>query len=279
MTTVIPQEWLDLPRTIQEAKDQGAIRFFTGKPCRKSGHVALRQTSSNTCMECAKLNQAAKYQSDPERARQLRRAWFDSNRDAHNARQREKYQQSPELRERLSAQGIEWRKANPDVKRERDRQYRQANWDKLLVKKAAYERNRRASDPEYAESRREILNRSRNRRWAEDPSFRVSCALRTRLWEVLKGRGAAKAASTLELVGCTYSELVAHLEAQFLPGMSWENYGYETWHIDHIKPCASFDLTDPEQQRQCFHFANLQPLWAEDNLRKSDRLDWEPAAA
>lgn len=50
--------------------------------------------------------------------------------------------------------------------------------------------------------------------------------------------------------------------------MSWDNYGYRGWHIDHIKPCASFDLTDPNQREQCFHFSNLQPMWAKDNLSK-----------
>ena len=78
-----------------------------------------------------------------------------------------------------------------------------------------------------------------------------------------------KAKSTLELIGCSISELRAHIEAQFKPGMTWANHG--KWHIDHIRPCASFNLTDPEQQRQCFNYKNLQPLWAEENLRKSDK--------
>ena len=59
-----------------------------------------------------------------------------------------------------------------------------------------------------------------------------------------------------------------HLEKQFQPGMSWDNHGYDGWHVDHIRPCASFDLTDEEQVRKCFHYTNLQPLWAKDNLRK-----------
>jgi HNH endonuclease. len=59
--------------------------------------------------------------------------------------------------------------------------------------------------------------------------------------------------------------------------MSWDNYGRDGWHIDHIRPCASFDLTDPEQQRQCFHYTNLQPLWAADNIRKGAK--WQPPKA
>lgn len=65
---------------------------------------------------------------------------------------------------------------------------------------------------------------------------------------------------------------MAHLEAQFAPGMTWENRG--EWHVDHIRPLASFDLTDPEQLRTASHYTNLQPLWASDNLAKGARLDW-----
>jgi hypothetical protein len=75
-------------------------------------------------------------------------------------------------------------------------------------------------------------------------------------------------------MGCSIAYAYAYLEAQFAEGMSWENYG--EWHIDHIRPCASFDLEDPVQQRECFHYTNLQPLWAKDNLSKSDK--WEEAA-
>ena len=57
----------------------------------------------------------------------------------------------------------------------------------------------------------------------------------------------------------------------FHPGMSWDNYG-SAWHIDHIRPCSSFDFSDPEQQKKCFHFSNLQPLWDEINTVKSNRI-------
>lgn len=103
-----------------------------------------------------------------------------------------------------------------------------------------------------------------------DHGFRLRMNLRHRTWTALKGQ--SKSARTADLVGCTMEELRCHLERQFLPGMTWENYGKHGWHIDHIRPCASFDLTDPEQQRQCFHYTNLQPLWAADNIRKGAKV-------
>lgn len=96
---------------------------------------------------------------------------------------------------------------------------------------------------------------------------RIANNLRTRVVQALKG--AFKAAPTLKLLGCTIAEFRAHLEKQFQSGMSWENYGRKGWHIDHKKPCAKFDLTNPAQQRECFHYTNLQPLWATDNLKKN----------
>lgn len=81
---------------------------------------------------------------------------------------------------------------------------------------------------------------------------------------------------TEELLGCSIEFLKKHLESRFTSEMSWENYGKwkvgesMKWNIDHIKPCAKFDLTDPEQQKICFHWSNLQPLWELDNCLKND---------
>ena len=104
------------------------------------------------------------------------------------------------------------------------------------------------------------------RRRKSDPTFRALCNLRTRIRDALRRN--VKSASTKELLGCSIEKFKSHLENQFQPGMTWENYGQ--WHVDHIKPCAKFDLTIPEQQRQCFHYSNCQPLWAKQNLQKSD---------
>lgn len=108
-------------------------------------------------------------------------------------------------------------------------------------------------------------------RRAEDPLFRIVQNARRRVRRALKGARTRKSTATLLLIGCSARELRAHLEAQFRPGMTWENYG-PVWHVDHRKPCARFDLTDPAQQRTCFHFSNLQPLFAEENLKKGSKI-------
>lgn len=70
------------------------------------------------------------------------------------------------------------------------------------------------------------------------------------------------------LLGCSPAQYRAYIQARFLPGMTWENYGKGKWEIKQIKPCSSFDLTDPHQQEKCFHYTNTQPLWKIDNRRK-----------
>lgn len=95
--------------------------------------------------------------------------------------------------------------------------------------------------------------------------YRLEMNLRHRIYLALKGN--TKLEPTMKLVGCNPEQLKNYLESKFKLGMSWDNYG--KWHVDHIKPCAKFDLSKSEQQRDCFHYSNLQPLWAIDNLTKS----------
>ena len=115
--------------------------------------------------------------------------------------------------------------------------------------------------------RREISQASGKRRYSHHYLLHhLECILRSRLGIAL--RGYHKASSTMTLVGCSIPQLKTHIESQFLPGMSWGNHNLRGWHIDHKKPCSAFDLSDPRQQAACFHYTNLQPLWALDNLSK-----------
>ncbi len=124
----------------------------------------------------------------------------------------------------------------------------------------------RASWRRYGKKNRKRIVRRMRRRRGTEPLLRVVTNLRKRVNDFVSGR--VKSAKTMVLIGCTREELMAHLESLFTDGMTWENYGRAGWHVDHKRPCASFDLTDPEQQGACFHYTNLQPLWAVDNLSK-----------
>jgi hypothetical protein len=105
---------------------------------------------------------------------------------------------------------------------------------------------------------------------ATDPQYAIAGRLRCRVRNALVGSGAKKSARTFELVGCSPRELMAWLESQFVQGMGWHNRSL--WHVDHIVPLNAFDLSCVEQQRVAFHYTNLRPLWAAENVAKRDRI-------
>lgn len=107
------------------------------------------------------------------------------------------------------------------------------------------------------------------KRIKEDTNYKLMCNLRSRLYKASKGL--RKAGSAVRDLGCTIPELKEHLENQFQEGMSWNNHGKYGWHIDHIKPLSSFDLSNKTQFLEACHYTNLQPLWARDNLSKGSK--------
>jgi hypothetical protein len=161
--------------------------------------------------------------------------------------------------EKLNEYQAKYRRENREKEKERGAKYRRENPEKVKESDAKYRR-------ENLEKVNEYQAKYRRERYKNDENFRVVQLLRNRFWKSLKSQSAKKSKRTLELVGCSRDELWEHLENQFKDGMTRQNQG--EWHIDHIKPCSLFDLTDPEQQKECFNYKNLQPLWAEENLRK-----------
>jgi hypothetical protein len=113
---------------------------------------------------------------------------------------------------------------------------------------------------DYVRRRKQKFARAKVR-YATDIRFRVTDRLRSRVRRALQRN--AKSGRTLELLGCSIPNFIIYIESRFEPGMTWKNI-----HLDHIMPCAVFDLTKPEQQKVCFHFSNYQPLFAADNIRK-----------
>jgi hypothetical protein len=134
----------------------------------------------------------------------------------------------------------------------------------------------RAANPEASRAplyRWKTKNREYRRvRYQTNEQARLTDLLRAAVRSVMIHRRSKrdwdKDARLRDIIGCSKSELRAHIESQFLLGMSWSNYGREGWEIDHIKPCVSFDLTDPDRVRECFHYTNLRPFWRIDNMRR-----------
>lgn len=161
-------------------------------------------------------------------------------------------------------------RSNSDVKK-REQEYGKARWgntektEELRAQRNKTLREWRARNQESC--RLKAQDYKKNKR-EQDIHFKISENMRNRVRLALKN--GKKCGKTMDLVGCSIEQLKNYLESLFQENMSWDNYGL--WHIDHIKPCISFDLINPEEQRRCFHYTNLQPLWAEENLKKGGRL-------
>jgi hypothetical protein len=163
-----------------------------------------------------------------------------------------------------------WKNKKQELKR--NKEYRLKNKEKLKKQKKEYYLKNKEKIKEkgrkYSKNNRDKINVYFRHRFKTKPNFKIRQLLGNRIRKVLKGIN--KSASTMELIDCTIEELWIHLESKFKPWMTRENYGL--WHVDHIIPCANFDLTDLEQQKKCFHYTNLQPLWAHENYSKGAKI-------
>ena len=163
-------------------------------------------------------------------------------------------------------------------KKEYDKIYYQKNKKRILKR-----HKKRTSSKKYKKLKKEydrlywLKNRERliplkikkhRERRRKDPIFKLTDNLRRRVNSALKNIGVKKSKKTLELLGTPNIEFLwLYLESKFKPGMNRKNYG--KWHIDHIIPCIKFDLSKERNQLKCFHYTNLQPLWAKENLSKN----------
>lgn len=171
---------------------------------------------------------------------------------------------------RLASETPEQRQARLADQRRRKPAYRAANIERLKAQdRRYYETNRTrliANGKAYRKAHPEVAALRSQAKRASDPSYAMAGRLRCRLRSSLVVAGAAKAARTFELVGCSQNDLVLWIERQFVCGMGWHNRSL--WHVDHIVPLSAFDLTCEEQQRVAFHHTNLRPLWSLQNIRK-----------
>lgn len=199
-----------------------------------------------------------------------RRQYYVERNDSINAKRARRQQLR---REYFTKQALEWQKSHPDIVRQTKKKYRTKHIDKVI----AYERA-------YNATHKPQRNAHVRKRKAANPAFKLRERLRSTFADKIRAAINSEMSfvirrqhSVMKFLGCTVKELMQHLEARFEPGMSWKNWGRgrAMWHIDHIRPISSFDLSSEDHLRTCWHFTNLQPLWERDNLRKSDT--WEQA--
>jgi hypothetical protein len=249
-----------------DALARGLSKYFTGKAC-KQGHIADRYINGH-CVVCSALDAQRRNATDEERQR---------NKD----RMRSRRSRSPTMRENERKKAAEYRAAlggryrqykNAYEKTARYKEWRRAYRQRDDVRERENEAARNYFRREYnagPEMRRRIVARNRNR-IKNDPLYRLATRLRQGLYKALRRN--TKRGSAVQLLGCTIEELRRHIERQFLPGMKWENWSHSVWHIDHVRPFASFDLSDPNQLAQACHYTNLRPLWAFDNMSKGAKV-------
>ena len=150
----------------------------------------------------------------------------------------------------MSNKSKTWYEQNKEHRKEYIKEYHKNNIDKIRKTKRDYERNRKARDPIY----------------------KLISNFRTAIYTVLKESNVDKYGHYFDILQYTPEELITHLELQFKDDMSWDNYG--VWHVDHMLPITSFDIREmgDEEFMKCWSLDNLQPMWGEENIRKSNKI-------
>ena len=242
--------------------------------------------------------------NNPEKLQQQRAKYRETHKDYYREYREKNKLRIKELRQLRdktseitpSERVLIWRKNNPEKARQQRARYREKHKQRRKLNGKAYKEKNKLRIKEYGRQRyldnKEKINAINSawrtkypdrhravriadrvntmRRFRSDINFRLATTIRNRIKDfITNGKRFCK---SLDLLGAEITEVRMHLESKFKPGMTWENYGYNGWHIDHILPCSAFDLTNPEDQKECFNYTNLQPLWWWENLSKSNKL-------
>jgi len=164
-----------------------------------------------------------------------------------------------------------YRDNNKEIIKVKNKIYYEKNKEKVNKRNKIYMKNLPKKQREmYQENYKLNRNKQTNHRRKTNINFKISCYLRSRLNKAIKGN--YKSGSAVRDLGCSISELKTHLESKFQEGMSWSNWSRTGWHIDHIIPLDSFNLQNREEFLKAIHYTNLQPLWAEENIIKNNKI-------
>jgi hypothetical protein len=197
------------------------------------------------------------------------REWYKKNKEKKLKKSKERYLKNKEI---VSKQRKEHYLKNKERAKQESKKWYLKNKERRAKKSKEWviknkEKHKQLMKKWFLENKEYIRKKNKERR-ATDPTFRMVSNIRRRILLALKGKN--KSANTMKLLGADIEQVWKHLESTFKPGMTKENHG--EWHIDHIIPCISFDLSKPEEQAKCFHYTNLQALWAHENLSKGAKI-------
>lgn len=230
------------------------------------------------CRSCLRQFNLEYRKKNSEKLREQRRVYNEENKERFKDRnkklrdknkdKRKEYNKiyHTENKERIREQKRSYIAANKELVKKRQSEYYLRNKDRMKkLAKEYYENNKKQVKhyrKSYAKGNREKINKLARDYRNNNVNAKIAGLTRTRIRETLKLNNAKKSNSSINLLGCSIEFLRQYIESKFTNGMTWENHGLYGWHIDHIKPCSSFNLLDADQQKLCFHYTNLQPLWA-----------------
>ena len=198
---------------------------------------------------------------------------------ARYERQKVLNNRTPERAEEIRQQRLKSGRKHRAKYRERDnkkmRDKRAANYEESRKKEkaeAAKNKLRVINNPSYALHVQQRRNKYNMKRLSENLEANIIHKVRNRIRTAVKRAGTVKSRRTITLLGCTIDEFKQYFQGRFTKGMTWARFIAAEIHIDHIKPCTSFNLTKESEQKKCFHYTNCQPLWAKDNIRKGAKI-------
>jgi len=219
-------------------------------------------------------------EKNKDKIRQYKKEYREKNKDKIRQNKKEDYEENKEYylnktrkyyeenKEYILKREKEYRKKNKDKIKQKIKEYYEENKEYILKRRKEYNEKNKDKIKEYKKNYKCEHNKTPQKCIICKPYSYLTKLQRKRVIHLLNSK---KDKKTTEYLGCDKKTLYNHLEKQFKDGMTWENKS--EWHIDHIKPCASFNLELEEERIKCFHYTNLQPLWATDNLSKGDKYD------
>jgi hypothetical protein len=219
------------------------------------------------CKECRKIETKTYYKNNNENIKLVVSNYRKNNQDKVKKLGKKIYERD---KERILMVNKKYKDNNKDKIKLISKKFREKNDEKIKEKKKYYTKNKeniKIINKNYRENNREKRNEYQKNRKLNDPIFKLNHTIRNRMRSFLLTKNITKKNKTFNIVGCTPLELKEHLEKQFTDGMSWDNKS--KWHIDHIIPLSSGNTE--EDILKLFHYTNLQPLWAIDNMKKGSK--------